>query len=186
MVVGLVVVGRLHRDFRAFLCRGQGEGAARCSVYRLTVGEPLVFDFARVEVVGVCDFGGQSFAYLCLAANFDFAFVIARLWIGVRIRRAAIGNGIRRCAQRVFCVFGIVFVGRAYGDFRAFLCGGEGEGAARCPVYRLTIGEPLVFDFAGVEVVGIADFGGQRLAYLRLAADFDFAFVVARLRLRVL
>ena len=104
----------------------------------------------------------------------------------------AVGDGvIGRCpgvisgrcgcrAGRCFVMGGVVVVGRLYGDFRALLRGGEGEGLRGCAANRVAISKPLVFDRAGVEVIGILDGGGQRAAHFGLARDADAARLVGR------
>ena len=87
MVLGVVVVGRLHRDFRAFLCGGEGEGLPGRAINRLAVGKPLVFDAARWHAVGVINGRFQFVADFGVARNADFACVVGlRLRIGRRVR----------------------------------------------------------------------------------------------------
>ena len=75
-----VLVFRLHGDGFAFLRVGKSQGAFGRAVNLLAIGKPLVFDFAGVEVIGVCDFGGEGRTDFRLAVNFDFAFLVRLYW----------------------------------------------------------------------------------------------------------
>ena len=68
------------------------------------------------------------------------------------------------------------------GDFVAGVFGFQGVTAAAFARNRLAVALPLVFDFAGVELVIVVDFGGQFFAHFGVAADSDAArMVLARL-----
>ena len=87
MVLGVVVVSRLYRDFRAFLCGGEGEGAVGRAVDGFSVGKPLVFDARRRHAIFVGYGRFQLAADFRLAADAHFARMIGlRLRIGLRIR----------------------------------------------------------------------------------------------------
>ena len=78
---------------------------------------------------------------------------------------------------------GVVFVGRAYGDFVSRVVAGEGIGVACLVGNRLAVTQPLVLHVSGYAVV-IANGSGQRLSDFGLTADADFAFVIG-LRRRI-
>ena len=54
---GVVVVGRLHRDFRALLRGGKSERLRGRARNGLAIGEPLIADVGR-HAIGVADLGG--------------------------------------------------------------------------------------------------------------------------------
>ena len=101
-----------------------------------------------------------------------------------RLRRGIVANAVGLRAGRGFVVFRVVVVGRLHRNFRALLCGGEGEGAVGGAVNRLTVGKPLVFDACCwyAVIVGYGRF--QLTADFSVAADAHFACVIG-LRLRV-
>ena len=76
MMLGVVVVSRLYRDFRAFLCGGEGEGLPGRAANRLAVGKPLVFDARRRHTIFVGDNRFQFATDFGVACNADFARVI--------------------------------------------------------------------------------------------------------------
>ena len=86
MIFRVVVVGRLHRDFCAFLRGGEGEGRVGRAVNRLAIGKPLVFDACcwYAVIVGYGRF--QLTADFRFTADAHFACVIGLwLWIGRRV-----------------------------------------------------------------------------------------------------
>ena len=179
-MVGVVGVRRLDGNLRALLRFGQGEGAVGCTGDFFAVGQPLVFDFAQVNAVLIRHLRDQGFAHFGNTADGDVAFVVGR-----RRRGVAVGYGIGCRTGRAFVVFGVVVVGRLHRNLRAFLRGGQGEGAVGRAANRLAVGKPLVFD-AGRRYAVVVCYGRFQFAtHFGFASNGDFAFVVARLRVGV-
>ena len=177
VVFGVVIVGRLHRDFRAFLRGGQGEGAVGRAANRLAVGKPLVFDAARRYAVVVCYGRFQFAAHFGVASNDDFAFVVGCWWRGngvVRCGSAGVGAGAGAVA--VMCAHdAAVFDGiRVEGDFAGSRVDMDviRPGAFRHPFAAgvLVGGQGLVF----TRFVGVFDFERGRLV---VRGDDDAALV---------
>ena len=123
----------------------------------------------------------------CFAAFRHFLGASKRNAGLVRLRRrwrGIVANAVGLRAGRGFVVFGVVVVGRLHRNFRALLCGGEGEGAVGGAVNRLAVGIPLVFDACCWHAVFVGYGCFQFAADFSVAADAHFARVVG-LRLRI-
>ena len=154
-VMRLVValgVGVFDFDFQrlAFVFGGDAVGLVGRTGDINTIALPLIFDAALFQTVRVAYFSSQRLADFGVTANADVAFLV-RLWLWC----CRIFDRFGRLAGRMLGIAFGVLVFRLHGDGFAFLRVGKSQGAFGRAVNLLAIGEPLVFDFARVEVVGI-------------------------------
>ena len=76
----------------------------------------------------------------------------------------AVGVGyVKRAADGVFIMLGMVFIGCLHGDFMPGIVGGEGIGLAVGFVDSDAVAHPLVLHLVGIEAVTVADMGGECL-----------------------
>ena len=167
-------VGVFGFDGDDFAFVGRRQGVARPGADCLSVRVPAVGHRSQAVFVGQGVGGAQGFAHFGFTRD---GHVAGRRMVARDHRGFA--YGIRRVAGHVFLVARFVGVVCFDGDGFAFVGRCHGVGFARADF--LAAGQPAVGDAAVRDAVRVGDGRRQGFAYLRLAADDDLAWLVARL-----
>ena len=167
-------VGVFGFDGDDFAFVGRCQGVARPGADFLAVRVPAVGHRSQAVFVGQGVGGRQGFAHSGFTRD---GHVAGRRMVARDHRGFA--HGIGRVAGHVFLVARFVGVVCFDGDGFAFVSRCHGVGFARADF--LAAGQPAVGDAAVRDAVRVRDGCGQGFAYLRLTADDDLAWLVARL-----